>query len=73
MTTGIYYAMTVAGSEDVGPGGFLLRPQRTPRRSPSISSPLAHASAARSADIRSLKLTNAHLRHRELWVEIGAR
>jgi hypothetical protein len=29
-----------------------------------MSSPFAHASAARSADIRSLKLTNAHLRHR---------
>lgn len=58
MTTDVY---ATAVTEDVDAGGFLLRPQRTPRRSPSMSSPLAHASAACSADIRSLKLTNAHL------------
>lgn len=40
---------------------FLLRPHFTLARSPSMSSPFAHASAARSADERSLKLTNAHL------------
>lgn len=56
------YATVVA--EAAGGGGaeeFLLRPQRTPRSSPSMSSPFAHASAARSADTRSLKFTNAHL------------
>jgi hypothetical protein len=41
---------------------FLLRPHLTPTRSPSISSPLAQACAACSAEARSLKLTNAHLK-----------
>ncbi len=58
------YATVAAGTAGGGAEEFLLRPQRTPRHSPSMSSPFAHASAARSADIRSLKLTNAHLRHR---------
>jgi hypothetical protein len=64
MTT-VIYATVVAETEDVEAGGFLLRPQRIPRRSPSMSNPFAHASAARSADIRSLKFTKAHLRRKE--------
>jgi hypothetical protein len=59
------YATVAAETAGGGAEEFLLRPQRTPRRSPSMSSPFAHASAARSADVRSLKLTNAHLRHRK--------
>jgi len=55
------YATVAAETGGGGAEEFLLRPQRTPRRSPSMSSPFAHASAARSADVRSLKLTNAHL------------
>lgn len=39
----------------------LLRPHRTLTRCPHTSSPAAHASAARSADSRSVKFTNAHL------------
>lgn len=39
----------------------LLRPHFTPSTSPSISRPFAHACAAVSADVRSTKLTNAHL------------
>jgi hypothetical protein len=39
----------------------LLRPHFTLARRPSTSRPRAHTSAARSADVRSLKLTNAHL------------
>ena len=60
-TTDIY-AANAAGAAGFVAGVFLLRPQRTPRRSPSMSSPLAHASAARSAETRSLKFTNAHLK-----------
>jgi len=41
----------------------LLRPHLTVIRSPSTSSPLAHACAAVSATARSLKLTKAHLGH----------
>jgi len=44
---------------------FRLRPHFTATRWSSISSPFAHASAARSAVARSLKLTNAHLSHRQ--------
>lgn len=40
---------------------FLLLPHRTASRSPSMSSPFAHACAAVSAVARSLKFTNAHL------------
>lgn len=58
------YAAETAGTAGVVAEVFLLRPQRTPRRSPSMSSPLAHASAARSAEMRSLKFTNAHLKLR---------
>jgi len=64
MTT-VIYATAVTGTEGVEAGGFLLRPQRTPRRSPSKSNPFAHASAARSADTRSLKLIKAHLKRKE--------
>jgi hypothetical protein len=64
MTT-VIYATAVTGTEGVEAGGFLLRPQRTPRRSPSMSNPFAHASAARSADTRSLKLIKAHLKRKE--------
>jgi hypothetical protein len=51
-----------AEAAGVAAGVLLLLPQRTPRRSLSMSSPLAHDSAARSAEIRSLKFTNAHLK-----------
>lgn len=43
----------------------LLRPHLTVIRSPSTSTPLAHACAAISATARSLKLTKAHLGHRQ--------
>lgn len=59
------YAAVAAETAGGGAEEFLLRPQRTPRRSPSMSRPFAHASAACSADVRSLKLTNAHLRHKK--------
>lgn len=49
----------IADAFDVPP--FLLRPHFTLARWPSMSKPLAQASAALSADTRSLKLTNAHL------------
>jgi hypothetical protein len=66
----VIYAVAVVETEGVAVGGFLLRPQRIPRRSPSMSNPFAHASAASSAEIRSLKLTNAHLRHKNLSVQL---
>ena len=47
---------------DAGGAAVLLRPHRTPSRSPSISSPFAHACAALSAEARSLKLMNAQLK-----------
>jgi len=40
---------------------FLPRPHLTPTLWPSMSIPFAQASAARSAESRSLKLMNAHL------------
>lgn len=40
---------------------FLPLPHLTPTLWPSMSIPFAQASAARSAESRSLKLTNAHL------------
>lgn len=40
---------------------FLPRPHFIDTLSPEMSRPLAHASAALSADARSLKLTKAHL------------
>lgn len=50
-----------AATEAVPSGFALLRPHFIAIRSPSISRPLAQASAARSAVLRSLKLMNAHL------------
>ena len=40
---------------------FLPRPHLTLTLSPPMSMPFAQASAARSAESRSLKFTNAHL------------
>jgi len=40
---------------------FLPLPHLTPTLWPSMSMPFAQASAARSAESRSLKLMNAHL------------
>jgi len=45
---------------------FFPRPHLTGILSPSMSSPCAQASAARSADVRFLKLTKAHLRWDQL-------
>lgn len=47
---------------------FFPRPHLTDILSPSISSPCAQASAARSADARALKLTKAHL----YWTQLIA-
>ena len=61
------YAATVLDNEaDVvdaalEPGFGLDRPHCTLTRSPSISRPEAQASAANSAEARSVKLTKAHL------------
>lgn len=59
------YADTAAGEgseENAATGRFaLLRPHFTETRSPSKSKPFAHASAARSAEGRSVKLIKAHL------------
>lgn len=52
--------------EELAAPPFFPRPHLTDIRSPSISSPCAHASAARSADARSLKLTKAHLHSGQL-------
>lgn len=46
---------------------FRPRPHLTLTLWPSISIPFAHASAARSAESRSLKFTNAHLKHCQLF------
>lgn len=45
---------------------FFPRPHLTPTLSPSMSMPFAQASAARSAESRSLKFTNAHLKRCQL-------
>ncbi|SRR5216684_5340516 len=65
LSTAHRYVTVAVETSGGGAEEFLLRPQRTLRRSPSMSSPFAHASAARSAEVRSLKLTNAHLKHKE--------
>ena len=54
--------MTATGAVTVteAPGFGLLLPHLTFTRSPSKSRPEAQASAARSADARSTKFTNAH-------------
>ena len=44
---------------------FFPRPHLTPTLWPSMSMPFAQASAARSAESRSLKFTNAHLEYRQ--------
>lgn len=56
-------AMVVEDELTVLPDGAgLLRPHLTVIRSPCMSRPLAQACAASSAEERSLKLINAHLR-----------
>ena len=60
MVGGVLGLVELADTFPVPP--FFPRPHLTGILSPSTSRPWAQASAARSADVRSLKLTKAHLR-----------
>ena len=61
------HALVEATGMDVAAGlatEFFPRPHLTLTLWPSMSMPFAQASAARSAESRSLKFTNAHLEYR---------
>lgn len=60
-STGTGGALDAEDDDDAAEGLLGFRPHFTFARSPSKSNPTAHASAALSADRRSLKFTKAHL------------